>query len=256
MAIPPSAGNPVIVGPYKRIVGVNWGVTPPRPTRYIITSGTVNSLSDTTFGEPTIPWDGVTGSPPGSWPYYQEWSITQTIWQETLGYYGNSFYFTSAQILDSSGTVLFDDDAATLGVTITKPPMPNTQTYSLWQYASVSNNVYASPMTMPVVNPCGEFYSDAGIGYNIATPFLPDPAPQYYYYGVDGDGNPIMAKYGHVGIGTSVYMGPVDLRDVTATYDGDTFAPVGYRHYESERMFSVGDNYTIVVLLKSVGTVP
>lgn len=85
MAIPPSAGNPVVVGPYKRIVGVNWGIR------------TVTVAMQLVFYGPGVQYScSPNVTLPGVGPWYNSWYT--------------SVYLRGSKFKDVSGVQVIGDD--------------------------------------------------------------------------------------------------------------------------------------------------
>lgn len=239
----------VNVGPFQRIVGFYWpgGDIDPLSPMYITSTATVSALGPNVHpGNPPVPWDGIAPPLPGDWyPEYQYWSILEVVWDEWPAWYGSQ-YFRNANIFGPTGSLLASGVATDLGVNFAKPTMPQVFPLGEWEYAEVGG-VYLPPVSSPVENPIGTFYADGGIGYTNGARFLASPEPTYYLGGDGGIG--MMQKFKIRELGFNYPVAPVDLRSLSAVYEGNTYEAIGF-----QQSIYVVSQLIVTVLLKRVET--
>lgn len=253
MPSPPSAGNPVNVGPFKRIVGINWptssagGVTRYMTTHAIVISGVRAGATpeEQIWSDPILPWDGIAPDLPLG---FQNISIKERAWDQWSG----TSYFDRARVYDASGVLLADDTVSALGISKSAPVMPQTYSFAQWQYASVGG-YYWPAQTGSVSNPMGlTFYSNSGVVYQMAMLFLSDPPVQNYRGGFYASMDEMQTAMKADTSPISTYVAPLDMRSVTMFYNGQTYAAIGWRLSTD----GASTQPRIDVLLKTVGTTP
>lgn len=239
----------VRVGPFQRIVGVNWPSGSSYSTQYIVTEAYVVVKETYVDGD-----EGDDGVPRSLWNpslYYPGYfSDVRWIRREDANFLpaAEEYYFRDLVVYDALGNVIAAGTDTDLGATVTRPAIPQITPFSSWELdASYSATAEVSPPTVPVDNPVGLFYVNGGTAQMNLRRFksgptrfnISDEPPTYY------------KEFGEKGGTGEIFFGaPVDLTSVSISLDGISYLPIGFSHSTNDG--SLG--FYVRVLLKSVET--
>lgn len=235
----------VVVGPYQRIVAVNWPEIPPSNlVEYIITD--CYFRAKTNGGGMEDGDDGIVYSAPPSGSSYlwlggYEWELLPSF------LYG-LHYFNNLQFYSDTGALLASGTDTSLGAVVTKPVLPQIIVYPEWTMDGLittlgvfSNSDWtAGTATASTLFP--SYTSGGGVFYFNARQFT--GTPEKYKPPVGGP--TYWMKYASVG--AVEQANPLDVNTVSVSYGGKTYACIGAN---ISRSFDFGGYYVCRILLRA-----